>query len=500
MNKFYTNFYLDMFGKVKVRGWQNGRRFEESIPYKPRMFIRSKNKDTKYRSLEDNLPLEEMGFDSVKECRDFVKRYEDVLNFDIYGSTYYQYSYIAEKYKNVEYDPSQISVVNIDIEVGADEFPDPVKAAWPITAITMEKNGKIISLGCKPFRNDNPDVKYVLCRDEEEMLEKFLYYWANLDPDVVTGWNIDGFDIPYIVNRLKNVMGPEAHKRLSPHKRINEREVQGKFGKVSTVYEIGGISNLDYMQLYIKFSFKNEESFSLDNIAFVTIGEKKMDYSEVSSLNELYKTNFQKYMEYNIRDVLLVKRIDEKCGFLAQVFAIAYDSLVNFNDTFGSVKIWEVIMNNYLVDRNIIPKMKSKSVKDKKIVGGHVKEPVPGVYKWVCSFDLNSLYPHLIMQYNISPETLAGQIEDLVIEDDVEKAVDMILDGFVNEERTQILKDKNLSLTAGGAVYTKEKRGFVPILMENMYNDRTVFKKKMLEEKKKLVSIEAEMKKRGMKL
>lgn len=498
MNKFYTYFGYDK-GKVRVRGYNNGRRFDELISYGPTLFVNSKNKETEYKALNGR-SVEPIKFDSIGEARDFSKQYEDVVNFDVYGSTQWPYSYIAEAYPDIQYEVDLISVVNFDIEVGADEFPDPMKANWPITAITMEKGGKIVSLGCLPYNVHDDDVTYILCSDEEELLEKFLYYWANFDPDVITGWNIDGFDVPYIINRIRKVLGEESANRLSPRRRIEERLVKGKFGKETTVYELVGITALDYMALYKKFSFSNEESYSLDNIAFVTIGEKKMDYSEVATLNELYKTNFQKYMDYNIRDVRLVKKIDEKLGFIAQVFAIAYDAMVNFADTFTSVKIWEIIMYNYLMKQHIVPPKKTKTQKEKQIVGGHVKEVVPGQYKWVCSFDLNSLYPHLIMQYNISPETLAGVWDVLVVEGNVERSVDMILDGLITTEKTEKFKKQNVTMTAGGAFYTKEKRGFVPILMENMYNDRTVYKKKMLEEKKILVEIEAEMKKRGMKV
>ncbi len=496
MNKFYTWFGYER-GKVRVRGYNNGRRFDETIAYKPRLFIDSKE-ETKIHSLNGQA-VEEIKFEKIHDAREFASQYKDVKNFHIYGSTQWPYSYIYEKYRGVTYEADLISVLNFDIEVGADEFPNQYAANWPITAITMEQKGRVVSLGCQPYEVHDEDVLYILCKDEEDLLDKFLYYWMNFDPDVITGWNIDGFDVPYIVNRIKKVLGEESVKRLSPCRRIEERIVKGKFGKEWVVYDLVGITSLDYLKLYQKFSFSNEESYKLDNIAFVTIGEKKMDYSEVSTLNELYKTNFQKYMDYNIKDVRLVKRIDEKLGFIGQVFAIAYDSLVTFADTFTSVKIWEIIMYNYLMDQNIVPPLKTKTFKEKKIVGGHVKEPVPGEYKWVVSFDLNSLYPHLIMQYNISPETLIGILNDLVM-DDVEKAVDMILNGLISKERTQKLKDKNITLTAGGACYTKEKRGFVPILMENMYNDRTVFKKKMIEEKKNLVEIEAEMKKRGIEI
>lgn len=493
MQTFYTHAYVDR-GRVKVRGWKNGRRWEETTNYRPSLFVRSDDPNAAYKSLKGH-PLEKKTFESIFMAKEFVERYDEVSNFDVFGSTGWAYNYLYENFKDISYDASQISVVNFDIEVGADEFPDPWKANWPITAITLEKNKKIVSLGLLPYSNPDPNVTYVLCKSEEDLLEKFVTIWLNFDPDVITGWNIDFFDVPYVINRLRKLIGDDMALLLSPWKKIKEKTVF-HHGKNRIEYELVGITSLDYMPLYKKFSFSNEESYSLDNIAFVTIGEKKLDYSEYESLNDLYKNDFKKYMDYNIRDVMLVSRMNDKLGFIEQVFAIAYDSLVNFSDTFTSVKIWEIIMNNYLMDQKIVPPKKGHSRKEKQIAGGHVKQPINGRHEWVISFDLNSLYPHLIMQYNISPETFVDVLDELPSNED---SPDRIMNGFMTPERQEQLKEAGLTLTAGGALYSKEKRGFVPILMQNMYDDRVTYKSKMIEEKKNLEAIEAEMKKRGLK-
>jgi DNA polymerase elongation subunit (family B) len=494
MLKFYTNV-AHWGGRVRVRGWNNGRRFQESIPYKPYLFTRSRNLEstTSYRTLRGQ-PVEKVDFDSIYDAKEFVERYDEVHNFEVYGSTNWPYVYLYDEYRDVPYDPKQISVVNVDIEVGADEFPDPWKADWPITAITIEKNKKVYSLGLMPYEPSLPNVTYILCKNENDLLDKFIQIWLNFDPDVVTGWNIDYFDIPYIVNRVKKLLGDDSVLLLSPWKKIKESTVF-YHGSNKTLYELVGITSLDYLPLYKKFSFSNEESYRLDNIAFVVIGEKKLDYSEYESLNDLYKNDFKKYMDYNIHDVMLVSRINDKLGFIEQVFAIAYDSLVNFADTFTSVKIWEIIMHNYLLGQGIVSPPKKHSMKEKQIAGGYVKEPITGRHEWVASFDLNSLYPHLIMQYNISPETFVDVLDELPSD---ETSPDRIINGFMNDERQAQLREANLALTAGGALYSREKQGFVPVLMEQMYNDRSKFKSMMIEEKQNLEAIEAEMKKRGI--
>lgn len=492
---YYTNVAVDR-GKIKIRGWRNGRRFQDTVNYRPYLFLPSKKPDStsKYRTLDDKV-VEKIDFESISEARNFVKKYNDIGNFNIFGSTMWQYVYLYDKFKNCQYDPTEISVVNFDIEVYAPEFPDPYKAKWPINAITLERNGKIISLGTKPFDNKDPDVTYILCSSEEEILDKFLEYWAKFDPDVITGWNIDFFDIPYLVNRLRILFNNGAELLLSPWKKIEERMVKQQYGNEKLTYDLIGITSLDYMPLYKKFSFGNEESYSLNNIAFVTIGEKKLDYSEYESLADLYEKNFQLFLEYNIRDVRLVSKMDRKLGFIQQVFAIAYDSLVNFADTFTSVKIWEIIMHNHLMDNNIVSPQKTRSEKEKQIAGGFVKEPEPGMYHWPVSLDLDSLYPHLIMGYNISPETFYDVVDDLPSN---EESPVRILEGYITPEKTQKLVEANLSLTAGGALYKRDKQGFVPYLMETMYEDRKKYKNMMIEEKKNLELIELEMKKRGM--
>ena len=177
-------------------------------------------------------------------------------------------------------------------------------------------------------------------------------------------------------------------------------------GKDVTTYAPAGVAVLDYMRLYKKYSFKNQESYALDFISEQELGIKKLDYSEHGTLHNLFVNDFQKYIDYNIRDVELIDRLEEKLKFIEQVIALAYTAKVNYTDTFTTVRPWDIIIHNYLMDRTIvIPQIKRKSNYE-SLAGGYVKEPKPGMKKWVVSFDLNSLYPHLIMQYSISPEKI----------------------------------------------------------------------------------------------
>ena len=476
MASFYTNAFL-FHDSIFLRGFEDGKRVQRTIACKPYLFVNSQREDLPFKTLKGKT-VERRDFATPREARDYIKTYENTDGFDIYGMTQWLYPFLNDKYPGeIDYDPKLISVVNIDIEVAADNgFPEPSIADKPITAITIKKNETYVVLGCGDFVTDDPNIKYIKCEDESRLLLKFLDVWRSewLSPDVVTGWNIDGFDIPYIVNRIRRILGHEVHKKLSPWGMVEERNDQSTG---TMFYDIMGITSLDYLRAYTKFSFSNQESYRLDYIAQTELGVKKLDYSEHGSLLELYRNDYQKFIEYNIRDVELVSKLDDKLKLIEQVYAIAYDAKVNYQDAFTSVRIWDVIIHNYLINQRVVIPQKKPSKKDKNILGAWVKDPILGMHKWVVSFDLNSLYPHLIMQYNISPETYVG---NLGLNPDT--AVEQIMKGYLDSER-DLMVERNLTCTGSGVIFHKNVHGFLPRLMENMYNDRVVYKKKMLEAK-----------------
>ena len=465
---FYTNVY-SRSNRIYVRGFDKGIRFKDVVNYNPYLFI--PKADGKYKTL-DGKPVGKLDFDSITEARDFISRYEDVSNMEIYGLTTFLYLYIFDNYKgDIDYDPKLVNIATIDIECAADEgFPDIQRADKPLTAITLRSRNRNFVFGCGDFETDDVNTYYIKCKDEYELIQKFLECWEILDLDIVTGWNIEFFDIPYIVNRIRRLFNDTEARRLSPWRILDEKIVEFR-GKENQSFNPAGVSVLDYYQLYRKFMFGNQESYKLDFIANVELGEKKIDYSEYGNLLELYKNNHQKFIEYNIHDCVLVDRLDDKLKFLEQSMAIAYDAKVNYPDVMTTVRPWDIIIHNYLLDQGIvIPPMKKQQM-DGALIGGHVKEPKIGLSKWVVSFDLNSLYPHLIMQYNISPETFAGKVDM--------PSVDGLLEGnfkFVHDD---------LSHAANGCAYRKDQQGFLPALMEKMYNDRTKYKKLMLEAKQR---------------
>ena len=473
--KFYTNFFC-RGNYVYVRGYENDKRVAYKIPYQPYLFISARpDSTTEFKTL-DGRPVEKMKFDSISDARDFLERYKDVSNMDIYGLNLFQYTYIYDNYnQDFDYNVDRVNVISIDIETdSSDGFPDIDLADREITAITLSRRGEKIVFGFNYYKPKSDKVTYIQCDDEYDLLTKFLRAWQSgrYLPDVITGWNIEFFDIPYIVNRITNVLGRHEAIKLSPWQILDERTITQR-GKNHKVYVPAGITVLDYMQLYKKFSFKNQESYKLDAIAQEELGVKKLDYSEYGSLHELYVNNFERFIDYNIHDVTLIDMLEEKLKFIEQVIAFAYDARVNYIDTMTTVRPWDIIIHNYLLDRAVvIPQFKKNSNYD-TLVGGYVKEPKIGMTKWVVSCDLNSLYPHLIMQYNISPETLVSRIDHFY-------NIDQLLNGKLQ------LEDNRYCHTANGVLFVKNKQGFLPALMEKMYNDRVEYKKKMISAKKEL--------------
>jgi len=455
-----------------VRGYENGRHFATREKFYPTLFVPS-NKKTKYKTLEGDY-VESIEPGTVRDCREFIKKYDGVENFKIYGNERYIYQYLSEMYpeEEIKFDTSKVKISTIDIEVKSENgFPDVESAAEEILLITVQDytTKQIRTWGQGPFNNKQENVIYKGFRTEYELLNDFISWWMieTNTPEVVTGWNSELYDMPYLVRRIDRILGEKLMKRLSPWGLVTERETI-IMGRKHISYDVGGVTQLDYLNLYKKFTYKAQESYRLDYIASVELGQKKLDHSEFDTFKDFYTKGWQKFVEYNIIDVELVDRMEDKMKLIELAITMAYDAKVNYNDVFYQVRMWDAIIYNYLKKRNIVIPPKERSDKDAKYAGAYVKQPVPGKYDWVVSFDLNSLYPHLIMQYNISPETLRETRHPSV-------TVDKIL----NEELTfELYKDS--AVCANGAMYRKDVRGFLPELMEKIYKDRTIYKKKML--------------------
>ena len=474
--RFYTN--VQMVGdNFLVRGYEDGKHFATREKFYPTLFVDSKRK-TKYRTL-DGLPVEPIEPGTVRDCREFIKKYNEVENFNVYGNERFIYQYISSKYpeQELKFDVEKIKLTTIDIEVASENgFPDVESAAEEVLLITLQDytTKQIRTWGLGSFNHNQKNLIYKGFDTEYQLLSDFINWWMIEEntPEVITGWNSKFYDIPYLCRRIDRILGEKLKKRMSPWGLVTEEETH-IMGRKQISYDIGGVSQLDYLDLYKKFTYKAQESYRLDYIASVELGQKKLDHSEFDTFKDFYTKGWQKFVEYNIIDVELVDRLEDKMKLIELALTMAYDAKVNYEDVFYQVRMWDTIIYNYLKRRNIVIPPKNRSDKSDKYAGAYVKEPIPGKYDWVVSFDLNSLYPHLIMQYNISPETLL----------DV-KHPSVTVDKILNEELTfEMYKDN--AICANGAMFRKDVRGFLPELMEKMYNERVIFKKRMITAKKK---------------
>jgi DNA polymerase elongation subunit (family B) len=483
MNKaFYTSAFRH--GKViKYLGYENGEKVKFTIPFKPTLFVTNKGNNAHDWHALDGTPVEPLVFGSMGEATDFIKSYADVPAFNVYGNTNYVVQYINEEFPDeIKWDRNTINVTSIDIETKfGDGFPEPKEADQEVTAITMKNNidDTYYTFGCgeydvKSSLMQTNSVIYVKCADERELLHKFVYHWSRTSPDIVTGWNCEFFDIPYLINRIKRILGNSREKFLSPWRMIDERETHTGYGQTSLKYEIKGVAILDYMAIFKKFGFTYgpQESYKLDHIANVVLGEKKLDFGEASDLNELHANDYQKFIDYNIKDVELIDRMEDKLGLISLCLTMAYKGGVNYEQVLGTVAIWDALLYRDLHSKRIAVPQNKESFKA-TFPGGYVKEPIVGMHDWVCSFDLNSLYPSIIMQYNMSPETI-------LLDDEPNVNVESVLRGEVTNNKP------NTALAVNGVRFDTKKLGIIPAIIQEIYNDRVKFKQAQLKAEQEL--------------
>lgn len=478
---FYTN--CQVYGNnILYRGVKNGKRFSHKIRYKPSLFIPS-NKKSEYKTIHGQ-NVDKITFDSILEARDFIEKYKDVENFTIFGNTYYQYCFLCDVFKNqIDYDINDIRIGNLDIEAFS---LDTENTPAPVLAITLKIKDKFYVFGCQEFNPANPDIVYKKCKNETELLKEFVKFWSSDYVDIITGYNITNYDLPYLVNRITKVCGEFFAKKLSPWDRFSQRSVT-LMGEVKQVLSISGIAILDYYELYKKFAPNNrQESYKLDYIAYVELGERKLSYEEYKSLVKLYEENFEKFMQYNIQDVNLVDKLDEKLHLIELALSIAYRSKVNFEEVFGKVKIWDNLLFDEMVKHKTVVPPRVEVDKETQYVGAYVKEPIPGFHRWVVSLDLNSLYPNLIRTFNISPETIREEyFKDVTIDDLLSHQVD-----------TSFLTSKDLTMASNGHCFKREPEGFLPKMVRVLYEERVEYKNKMLESEKELQRVKEEIHRR----
>lgn len=461
--KFYTS--ASQWGNhILTRGYSDGKPWIRREDFTPSLFVHSKN-ETEYKTL-DGRSLDRMVFGSINEGKEFVKRYEETHGFQFFGNTKFNYQWISENTTGeVKYDFDQLRILSIDIETEVEAgFPNCFDPQEKVILICIKPLGKTaIIFGTTQYPKKDYRFKYVYCANEQDLFLKFIDYWSSDYPDIVTGWNTDGFDFPYLYARITKILSGNMINKLSPFDIVtaedrvfnNERQLN---------INILGISSLDYLLLYKKFANTPQENYKLDTIAMEELGHSKLE-NPFETFKEWYTNDNDSFVEYNFVDAELIEQLEEKRNLIKLAVSMAYTAKINFKEVFSPVRTWDTLIYNYLYDKNIIVPQPERTKGDDTIEGAYVKEPIPGLYDWVVSFDLNSLYPHIIMALNMSPETILD-VTDIT--------VNKLLDGDISGVKP------GYSFAGNGSMYNMSKSGFLPELMHKLYDGRKKEKNLML--------------------
>ena len=472
--KFYTSIQ-SLGNDILVRYVEDGDHITfRDKNFNPVLFVTDNSGNSKYKTIYGDI-VDKMNPGNIQQCRDFMDKYKDVENFEVYGFTDWSQQYIGKHYYGEEFDINNVRICTIDIETTCENgFPEVEKVEESVNAITIKDSitGEYYIFGVGDYYGTASDEHYMKCDSEEELLRKFLKVYRVLSPDILTGWNIKFFDVPYLYRRIEKLLGSKEAKKLSVWNYTRERIVH-TMGRDNLTYILFGVAQLDYLDLYKKFTYTDQESYTLDYIASIELGERKVSYDEHKTMREFYKEDYHKFIEYNKVDVDLVCKLEKKLRLIELCVTMAYDAGINYEDVFSQTRYWDAMIYNHLRPKNIVVPSKQDFTKY-EYEGGYVKEPKLGMHKWVVGFDLNSLYPHLIMQYNISPETFLRDLPVYQVDGD-------LVDAMLNTVKLPDLKKDSRTITGNGTFFTTDKQGFLPELMQKLYDDRVKYKNNMLE-------------------
>lgn len=470
---FYKNFYVHK-NMLLVREVRNGRENRYKLPIKPSYYFVT-DKESEYKSIYKH-NLIKLDFDNQFEAREWIKQY-DTMRDKIYGFPHHEYVMINEQYPGtLQFDLKKMNIAIIDIETQTEHgFPDVERANEVINLISItisgnDNTGVIKCFGFGDAKVTDKDAEYIQCRDEKDLLKQFLNYWIISNIDIVSGWNIAGFDIPYIIKRMEVLFGEDYAKQLSPWKIITKRQAKNDFGQEVTKYEIAGINILDYLELYRKYVQNDSESYKLGYIAQVELDDDKIEFD--CSFKEFYTNHYQTFVDYNIHDVRIVKNLETKLGYIALACAFVYKAKIAFQDVFTVVRVWDVILTNILSTRNIlVPTFINGSDGGSSYGGGYVKDPITGFFKWLISIDATSLYPSIERTLNQSPETILDPSLFISLTPD-----DIVFRTPRFKEAVKQAHELNACLSANGALFSREKQGIIPEMNELYFNQRKVEK------------------------
>jgi DNA polymerase elongation subunit (family B) len=487
----YRNIFYDIKKSI-VHLWtwtEDGERIKTECSFEPYLYIESKDHEDAVSIF--NTPLKKLKFNNQFDRARYVK---DTPLKRLFYNINVEQQFLLDTFKNEVSKPSfgnfPLKIFYLDIETYAtDHFATPQEASDPINLITIYDSlqNRYFTWGCKNYSTLEEDVTYFKCKDERDLLRSFVKFWKNDPPDIVTGWNIHGYDIPYIMNRLSIIFDEDYNKKLSPVERIQliENAAVNKLGRQIDRWVIKGVSILDYMELYETLCGGKRESMSLNYISEFELGDSKIAI-ESTSLSTLADTDWFKFVDYNIQDVRLLIKLENKLKYLRLVKNLSYRGFIPFEKSMGKVSmITGAVAHQALNQKLIIPTFNQENIKQ-KFAGGFVYEPIPGLYENLVTYDANSLYPNTIITLNISPETKIGKI----LENKNGNLKIRLINGkelnVTQEQFEKVIEKEKLSITKANVLYSQKFKGVIPNLIDKLYNDRVEAKNKMIKAKKLL--------------
>lgn len=511
----YTDAYFDKKNDViRVAERVNGKRKEIYYPVKYEFYYKDSN--GKYLSIYDE-PLTKILCKSTKEFHTEKKKLSDKLLYESDINPVFRC--IEEYYSDCNIPELNVAYFDIETDFNKDQgFAPPEDPFNKITSIAVHLSwlNKTVCLALKPDTITQDEAisiseKFSDChimKDEQELLLTFLTLID--DADVLTGWNSTGFDIPYVVNRTTLILGKEYNKQLCLWDQYPSKREYEQYGKMNETYDLVGRQHLDYLELYRKYTYHEMHSYSLDAIAEYELDEHKVQYD--GTLDQLYNEDFEKFLSYNIQDVDLLVKLDDKLKFIELANLIAHDNGVLLQTTMGSVAQIDqaIIKEAHSHNRHIPDRVKDNN--DTTVAGAYVAHPKKGIHDWVASIDLNSLYPSILRALNMSSETIVAQIRlDLTKQMLAQfKTVSEAWEGKFATQEYELVMNKDKStllhldfsngetfevtgaeiydivfnsnnpwmLTSNGTIFTTEKKGIIPALLERWYAERKQLQKK----------------------
>jgi len=489
----YRNVNYNPFNEsIFLRTWSiDGQRIDTEIPFRPFLYV-EKEGATDATSIFKTSLLKKV-FKNSLERRKFV---EKTANSRLFYNLAPEQQFLIEMFKEQNNDPSfsqfPLKTFLLDIEVDTthdSSFPTPEKAAVPINLITVYDTlqKKTFTWGLeKEYETELKHCKYFKCSSERDLILSFVEFWKSDYPDIASGWNSSGFDFPYIINRFAKLFGDDFVNQLSPLGSVRGRKVFTDMGKEMTVWSIAGVSLIDYMDLYKTFSPGERESFSLNFISELELGEGKIAHNAVS-LGELAHKDWKLFVDYNIQDVHLLVRLEEKLKFLEIARMLSYKGCTNFEAALGKVAI---VTGAVAIQASrqgfIIPTFPNNQERE-SYEGGFVRDPEKGLQKSIVSFDVNSLYPNTIITLNISPETKIGKViegEFGVTPEVTIRLIDGKIHKISSSKLAKFLTEEKISLSKAGVLYSQKSKGVIPNLIDQIYKERVDTKEKLKELKK----------------